>query len=56
MICLGFAWFASQLEYAEYAPLFTVGLLLTALHIAFFAHVLLAFPSGRLESGSRGRS
>jgi signal transduction histidine kinase len=50
MVCLGFAWFASQLEYAEYAPLFTVGRLLTALHIAFFAHVLLAFPSGRLES------
>jgi signal transduction histidine kinase len=51
MICLGFAWFASQLEYAEYAPLFTIGHLLTALHIAFFAHVLLAFPTGRLESG-----
>jgi signal transduction histidine kinase len=51
MICLGFAWFASQLEYAGYAPLFTIGLLLTALHIAFFAHVLLAFPTGRLESG-----
>jgi signal transduction histidine kinase len=50
MICLGFAWFASQLEYAEYAPLFTIGHLLTALHIAFFAHVLLAFPTGRLES------
>jgi signal transduction histidine kinase len=51
MICVGFAWFASQLEYADYAPLFTIGLLLTALHIAFFAHVLLAFPTGRLESG-----
>jgi signal transduction histidine kinase len=50
MVCLGFAWFASQLEYADYAPLFTVGLFLTALHIAFFAHVLLAFPGGRLET------
>jgi signal transduction histidine kinase len=50
MICLGFAWFAAQLDYAEYAPLFTIGLLMTALHIAFFAHVLLAFPTGRLES------
>jgi signal transduction histidine kinase len=50
MVCLGFAWFASQLEYAEYAPLFTIGLFLPAIHIAFFAHVLLAFPSGRLES------
>jgi signal transduction histidine kinase len=49
MVCLGFAWFLSLLEYAAYSPLFTVGLFFKALYIAFFAHVLLAFPSGRLE-------
>jgi signal transduction histidine kinase len=50
MVCLGFAWFASQLRFSEYAPLFTIGHALAALHFAFFTHVLLAFPSGRLES------
>jgi signal transduction histidine kinase len=49
MVCLGFAWFGSQLESSGYAALFTIGHALGALHIAFFAHVLLAFPSGRLE-------
>jgi signal transduction histidine kinase len=49
MVCLGFAWFLSLLEYAAYSPLFTVGRFFTVLYIAFFAHVLLAFPSGRLE-------
>lgn len=50
MVFLGFAWFGSQLENVAYSPLYTIGLLLTALYIAVFAHVLLAFPSGRLES------
>jgi signal transduction histidine kinase len=49
MVCLGFAWFLSLLEYSAYSALFTVGLFFKALYIAFFAHVLLAFPSGRLE-------
>jgi signal transduction histidine kinase len=51
MICVGFAWFGSRLAFSEYPALFTIGHALAALHIAFFAHVLLAFPSGRLESG-----
>lgn len=50
MVALGFAWFASQLRFSDYAALFTFGHALAALHFAFFAHVLLAFPSGRLES------
>jgi signal transduction histidine kinase len=49
MVFLGLAWYASQLQSVAYPPLYTVGLLLTAVYIVVFAHVLLAFPSGRLE-------
>jgi signal transduction histidine kinase len=50
MVLVGLTWFAGLLQDSSVSVLFTVGLFFTALHIAFFAHVLLAFPSGRLES------
>jgi signal transduction histidine kinase len=50
MVFLGFAWFASQLVYASVSPLYTAGNLVRPLFIAVLGHLLLAFPSGRLES------
>jgi signal transduction histidine kinase len=49
MVFFGFAWFASLLVYSSVSPLYTVGLFLRPLFIAVLGHLLLAFPSGRLE-------
>jgi signal transduction histidine kinase len=49
MVFLGFAWFASLLVYSRVSALYTVGLFFRPLFIAVLNHVLLAFPSGRLE-------
>jgi signal transduction histidine kinase len=49
MVFLGFAWFASLLVYSSVSPLYTIGLFFRPLFIAVLNHVLLAFPSGRLE-------
>jgi hypothetical protein len=56
MVFLGFAWFASLLVEADVSALYTVGLLLRPLFVAVLGHLLLAFPSGRLEGASRKRS
>lgn len=50
MVILGLAWFAGMLEYSSVSVLFTTGLFLKVLYLAVFAHVMLAFPTGRLES------
>jgi PAS domain S-box-containing protein len=50
LILVGFAWFLAALPTAEQPVLFTVGLALNGLFIGFLAHLLLAFPSGRLTS------
>jgi signal transduction histidine kinase len=49
MIFLGFAWFASLLVYSSVSALYTMGLFFRPLFIAVLNHLLLAFPSGRLE-------
>ena len=49
MVFLGFAWFVSLLAYSSVPALFTLGELLKPLFLAVLGHVLLAFPSGRLE-------
>jgi signal transduction histidine kinase len=49
MVFLGFAWFASLLVYSRVSALYTVGLFFRPLFIAVLNHLLLAFPSGRLE-------
>ncbi len=49
MVFLGFAWFASLLVYSSVSALYTMGLFFRPLFIAVLNHVLLAFPSGRLE-------
>ena len=50
MVFTGFAWFGSILLVAHDAPLFTVGAVLQVAYIAGFAYVVVAFPSGRLQS------
>jgi hypothetical protein len=49
MVLVGFAWFASLLDNSSVSLVHTGGLFLSVLFIAAFGHVLLAFPSGRLE-------
>jgi signal transduction histidine kinase len=50
MIATGFAWFLAGLQFSDNSLLATVGALLENLFIIPFAYLLLAFPSGRLES------
>jgi signal transduction histidine kinase len=49
MVLFGFAWFAGRLTYVDSPLLYTIGLFTGALFFAVLGHVLLAFPSGRLE-------
>jgi signal transduction histidine kinase len=50
MVATGFAWFVSVLGHIEPPLLFTVGVLFDSLFVAVAIHLLLAFPSGRLEA------
>jgi signal transduction histidine kinase len=53
MVFFGFAWFASLWVYSSVSALYTTGQILRPLFIAVLAHVVLAFPSGRLEGLAR---
>jgi PAS domain S-box-containing protein len=50
MVATGFAWFFNPLTLANEAWLFTIASALQALVLAVFVHLLLAFPTGRLET------
>jgi signal transduction histidine kinase len=50
MVATGFAWFIGVLGRTDPAFLFTAGQLLGNLFVGTAIHLLLAFPSGRLES------
>jgi signal transduction histidine kinase len=50
MVAVGFLWFVGLLDFAEKQVLHEIGAWVRPLHIAVFVHLLLAFPSGRLES------
>ena len=50
MIAAGFALFASELSASDEDLLFTIGLALDGLFIAVVAHLLVAFPTGRLQT------
>jgi signal transduction histidine kinase len=50
MVWVGFAWFVSPLSFSNNSVIFTVGQFTDPLAIAALAHLILAFPSGRLES------
>ena len=51
MIGIGFALFAGTLVDANRSLPFTVGLALSPVAAAVLAHLVLAFPDGRLHSG-----
>ena len=50
MYATAFAWYVSMLASTEPALLFSVGVSLENLYVATAIHLLLAFPSGRLET------
>ena len=50
MTAAGFAWFATSLSASDDDLVFTIGIALDALFPAILGHLLLAFPSGRLET------
>jgi signal transduction histidine kinase len=50
MTAAGFAWFVSQLSASDVDLLFTIGIALDGLFIAIVAHLLVAFPTGRLQT------
>jgi signal transduction histidine kinase len=49
MVATGFAWYVAQLARTEPALLFSIGFALENLYVALAVHLLLAYPSGRLE-------
>jgi signal transduction histidine kinase len=50
MVAVGFAWFATGVSASNEDLVFTAGIALDALLLALAGHLLLAFPSGRLET------
>src|SRR5215204_2437857 len=50
MIVVGFTFFVGALSDANNSILFTIGIALGAIFIAALVHLLLAYPSGRLQS------
>jgi signal transduction histidine kinase len=50
MALVGFLWFLSALAEANHGAVFTLGLALMFLVYPAFAHLFLAFPTGRLDS------
>ena len=55
MVGVGFAWFLGTLVTANSALVFTIGLTVNNLFFAVLLHLLLAFPSGRLETRNHKR-
>jgi hypothetical protein len=51
MTAAGFAWFASELGASDDDLLFTIGIALDGLFVAIVGHLLIAFPTGRLQTG-----
>ena len=50
MTAVGFAFFLNSLSAADATWLYTIGVLVSSLYLGVFAHMLLAYPDGRLES------
>ncbi|HSK16535.1 MAG TPA: sensor histidine kinase [Gaiellaceae bacterium] len=50
MVVVGLLWFVGRLDFAADDRFQMIGAWVRPLHIAVFAHLLLAFPSGKLES------
>ena len=50
MTAAGFAWFASKVSASDGDLLFTIGIALDGLFVAVVGHLLVAFPTGRLQA------
>jgi signal transduction histidine kinase len=50
MVAAGFAWFAAQLDASDVDLLYTIGIALDGVFVAVVGHLLMAFPTGRLEA------
>jgi signal transduction histidine kinase len=50
MVIVGFFWFLSSLSEANNPTIFTLGLAVNVLIYASFAHVVLAYPTGKVET------
>jgi signal transduction histidine kinase len=50
MTAVGFVWFGSALIASDHPTLFVIGGMVNAVPYALFLHLLLAFPSGRLQT------
>jgi signal transduction histidine kinase len=55
MIAVGFCWFLSTLDAANASLPFTIGYASGLLTVALFVHLVLAFPSGRLDTKAERR-
>src|ERR1044071_9339193 len=51
MTLVGFMWFLGSLTSANTAWVYTLGLCLTSLWVGALVHMLVAFPTGRVERG-----
>ena len=51
LVVFGFAWYAAALSVANWAPVYTLGLITGGLWGGVFLHLILSFPSGTLASG-----
>jgi signal transduction histidine kinase len=52
MCAVGFAWFLAGLVESNDPTFFTIGAYLSPLYVVLVIHMVLAFPSGRLETGA----
>ena len=50
MVWVGFLWFVAPLSFSDNEAIFAVGFFPDSIAIAALAHLILAFPNGRLES------
>jgi signal transduction histidine kinase len=55
MVAVGFTYFAGALTVSDSPAVFTLGAALSSLYLAVFAHMLLAYPEGRLEGRAEVR-
>src|SRR5215470_6275342 len=55
MTLVGFLWFLGALTSASSAWVYTLGVLLTSLWVGALVHMLVAFPTGRVEPGIERR-
>ena len=50
MVATGMVWLVAAFQLADETALYTLGLLVAALPLALIAHLLVAFPEGRLRT------